>query len=36
MTASENLQFELAKEYRDLIRSIEYVTAKQNVQFGFF
>lgn len=34
MTASENLQFELAKEYRDLIRSIEYVTAKQNVQFG--
>lgn len=34
MTASENLQFELAKEYRDLIRSIEYVTAKQNVQLG--
>lgn len=34
MTASKNLQFELAKEYRDLIRSIEYVTAKQNVQFG--
>lgn len=34
MTASENLQFELAKEYRGLIRSIEYVTAKQNVQFG--
>lgn len=34
MTASENLQFELAKEYHDLIRSIEYVTAKQNVQFG--
>lgn len=34
MTASENLQFELAKEHRDLIRSIEYVTAKQNVQFG--
>ena len=34
MTASENLQFELAKEYRDLIRSIEYVAAKQNVQFG--
>lgn len=34
MTASENLQFELAKEYRDLIRSIEYVTAKQNIQFG--
>lgn len=34
MTASENLQFELAKEYRNLIRSIEYVTAKQNVQFG--
>lgn len=34
MTAGENLQFELAKEYRDLIRSIEYVTAKQNVQFG--
>ena len=34
MTASENLQIELAKEYRDLIRSIEYVTAKQNVQFG--
>lgn len=34
MTASENLQFELAKEYRDLIRSIEYVTSKQNVQFG--
>lgn len=32
--ASENLAFEQAKEYRDLISSIEYVTAKQHVQFN--
>ena len=32
--ASENLAFEQAKEYRDLIQSIEYVTAKQHVQFN--
>lgn len=32
--ASENLAFEQAKEYRDLITSIEYVTAKQHVQFN--
>lgn len=32
--ASEQLAFEQAKEYRDLISSIEYVTAKQHVQFN--
>lgn len=32
--ASNNLAFEQAKEYRDLIASIEYVTAKQHVQFN--
>ena len=32
--ASQNLAFEQAKEYRDLIASIEYVTAKQHVQFN--
>lgn len=32
--ASEQLAFEQAKEYRDLIASIEYVTAKQHVQFN--
>ena len=32
--ASESLAFEQAKEYRDLIQSIEYVTAKQHVQFN--
>ena len=33
MEASEALQFEKAKEKRDLIQSIEHVTAKQQVQF---
>jgi len=32
--ASEQLAFEQAKEYRDLISSIQYVTAKQHVQFN--
>lgn len=32
--ASENLQFEQAKEYRDLIRHINHVTSKQHVQFN--
>lgn len=32
--ASEELNFEQAKEYRDLIRHIQYVTAKQTVQFN--
>ena len=32
--ASEKLLFEQAKEYRDLIQSIQYVTAKQHVQFN--
>lgn len=32
--ASETLQFEQAKEYRDLIRYIQHVTSKQHVQFN--
>lgn len=32
--ASEALNFEQAKEYRDLISHIQYVTAKQHVQFN--
>lgn len=32
--ASEDLNFEQAKEYRDLIAHIQYVTAKQHVQFN--
>lgn len=32
--ASEALNFEQAKEYRDLIRYIEHVTSKQHVQFA--
>lgn len=32
--ASEALNFEQAKEYRDLIRYIEHVTSKQHVQFS--
>lgn len=32
--ASENLRFEQAKEYRDLISHIQYVTSKQHVQFN--
>ena len=32
--ASEQNQFELAKEYRDLIQHIQYVTSKQHVQFN--
>ena len=32
--ASESLNFEQAKEYRDLIEHIRYVTAKQHVQFN--
>lgn len=32
--ASEQLNFEQAKEYRDLISYIRYVTAKQHVQFN--
>ncbi len=34
LNASENLNFEQAKEYRDLIAHIEYVTSKQHVQFN--
>lgn len=34
MTASHELNFEQAKEYRDLITHIQYVTAKQHVQFN--
>ena len=34
MKASDDLQFEKAKEYRDLIEHIRYVTAKQHVQFN--
>lgn len=34
LEASENLNFEQAKEYRDLISHIEYVTAQQHVQFN--
>jgi len=33
-TASDELNFEQAKEYRDLISHIQYVTAKQHVQFN--
>lgn len=32
--ASQELNFEQAKEYRDLISHIQYVTAKQHVQFN--
>lgn len=32
--ASEALNFEQAKEYRDMIRYIEHVTSKQHVQFA--
>lgn len=32
--ASEQLNFEQAKEYRDLIRYIDHVTSKQHVQFS--
>ena len=32
--ASQELNFEQAKEYRDLIAHIQYVTAKQHVQFN--
>lgn len=32
--ASDELNFEQAKEYRDLIAHIQYVTAKQHVQFN--
>ncbi|MGN1182360.1 MAG: excinuclease ABC subunit UvrC [Faecalibacillus sp.] len=32
--ASQELNFELAKEYRDLIQHIEHVTSKQHVQFS--
>lgn len=34
MQASESLNFELAKEYRDLIQHINHVTSKQHVQFA--
>ena len=34
MQASETLNFELAKEYRDLIHYIHHVTSKQHVQFS--
>ena len=34
MQASEILNFELAKEYRDLIHYIHHVTSKQHVQFS--
>ena len=34
MQASESLMFEQAKEYRDLIQAIQYVTSKQHVQFN--
>lgn len=34
LEASEQLNFEQAKEYRDLISHIQYVTAKQHVQFN--
>ena len=34
MQASETLNFELAKEYRDLIHYIQHVTSKQHVQFS--
>ena len=32
--ASEELNFELAMEYRDLIKSIEYVTKRQHIDFN--
>ncbi len=32
--ASESMNYEQAKEYRDLIQSIDYVTSKQHVQFS--
>ncbi|MCD7894183.1 MAG: excinuclease ABC subunit UvrC [Erysipelotrichaceae bacterium] len=34
LTASEQMRYEEAKEYRDLIEHIQYVTAKQHVQFN--
>lgn len=34
MQASNQLNFELAKEYRDLITHIQHVTSKQHVQFA--
>lgn len=34
LKASESLQFEQAKEYRDLMRYIKHVTSKQHVQFN--
>lgn len=34
MQASSQLNFELAKEYRDLITHIQHVTSKQHVQFA--
>ena len=34
MQASESLNFELAKEYRDFIQHINHVTSKQHVQFA--
>lgn len=34
LKASDELNFEQAKEYRDLISHIQYVTAKQHVQFN--
>ena len=34
LQASEQLNYEQAKEYRDLISHIQYVTAKQHVQFN--
>ena len=34
MKASDELKFEQAKEYRDLISHLQYVTAKQHVQFN--
>ncbi len=32
--ASEELNFELAMEYRDLIKSVEYVTKRQHIDFN--
>ncbi len=34
LSASEQMKYEEAKEYRDLIEHIQYVTAKQHVQFN--
>lgn len=34
LKASEDMNFEQAKEYRDLIRHINHVTSKQHVQFN--